>query len=284
MIGLYTEKDSWYNKTDARFLKCGLGDNDMNEVQCREYLKRIGYTGEIAHTPQCLDELILAHLAAIPFENLDACEDHLVPSLDEHVLFEKIIRHKRGGWCFELNKLFFELLKGCGFQVMPVAVRITWMKEEPAALLHRATVVTLENRPYLCDVGYGGPGPKGVTPLTDGEYEIQGEGYQIVTGQGETGDMVILKKRYHGEYHEMMRFQNQRAEDADYAIMNFFCARSDDSFFASKPVINLYTKEGNRSLIDHTLSLQRQGEKVTEECHSEEEKKEWLKKYFGIEK
>ena len=47
---------------------------------------------------------------------------------------------------------------------------------------------------------------------------------------------------------------------------------------------NLYTKEGNRSLIDHTLSLQRQGEKVTEECHSEEEKKEWLKKYFGIEK
>ena len=256
----------------------------MNELQCREYLKRIGYTGEITHTPQCLDDLILAHLATIPFENLDACEDHQVPSLDEHVLFEKIIRHKRGGWCFELNKLFFELLKGCGFQVMPVAVRITWMREEPAALLHRATVVTLENRPYLCDVGYGGPGPKGVTPLTDGEYEIQGESYQIVTGQGETGDMVILKKRYHGEYHEMMRFQNQRAEDADYAIMNFFCARADDSFFASKPVINLYTNEGNRSLIDHTLSLQRQGEKVTEECHSEEEKKEWLKKYFGIEK
>lgn len=72
----------------------------MNEVQCREYLKRIGYTGEIAHTPQCLDELILAHLAAIPFENLDACEDHLVPSLDEHVLFEKIIRHKRVAGAF----------------------------------------------------------------------------------------------------------------------------------------------------------------------------------------
>ena len=44
----------------------------MNEVQCREYLDRIGYTGEVAHTPQCLDQLILAHLAAIPFENLDA--------------------------------------------------------------------------------------------------------------------------------------------------------------------------------------------------------------------
>ena len=121
----------------------------MNEVQCREYLDRIGYTGEVAHTPQCLDQLILAHLAAIPFENLDACEDHLIPSLDVEDLFEKIIRHKRGGWCFELNKLFFELLKSCGFEVMTVAIRITWMKEQTAPLLHRATVVTLERKQYL---------------------------------------------------------------------------------------------------------------------------------------
>ena len=35
----------------------------MNEVQCREYLDRMGYTGEVAHTPQCLNQLILAHLA-----------------------------------------------------------------------------------------------------------------------------------------------------------------------------------------------------------------------------
>ena len=62
----------------------------MNEVQCREYLDRMGYTGEVAHTPQCLNQLILAHLAAIPFENLDVCEDHLIPSLDVEDLFEKI--------------------------------------------------------------------------------------------------------------------------------------------------------------------------------------------------
>lgn len=256
----------------------------MNGIQCKEYLNRIGFTGKVEHTAQCLDNLILAHLAVIPFENLDACEDHLIPSLDERVLFDKIIRHKRGGWCFELNKLFYELLKSFGFQVMPVAIRITWMKKETAALLHRATVVTLKDGQYLCDVGYGGPGPKGVTSLADGEYEIQGEEYQIVTDQEENKDMVVLKKRYHGEFHEMMRFQNQKAEEADYAVMNFFCARAEESFFSSKPVINLYTKEGNRSLIDHTMSLQNQGEKVTEEYGSEEEKKEWLKKYFGIEK
>ena len=256
----------------------------MNEVQYREYLKRMDYEGEISHTPQCLNQLILAHLGSIPFENLEACEDHGIPSLDTEDIYKKIVEQHRGGWCFELNKLFYELLKFCGFDVMTVAIRITWMKKEMAPLLHRATVVNLNGRQYLCDVGYGGPGPKGLVELTDGAYEIQGEWYQILTGQGETKDVVIIKKSYHGEYHEMMRFQNQKAEEADYSIMHFFCARAEASFFSGKPVINLYKEGNNYSLIDQELTIQKNGENVTEECHSEEEKREWLRKYFGIEK
>ena len=229
----------------------------MNEVQCREYIDRMGYTGEIAHTPQCLNQQILAHLAAIPFENLDVCEDHLIPSLDVEDLFEKIIRHKRGGWCFELNKLFFELLKSCGFEVMTVAIRITWMKKQTAPLLHRATVVTLGRKQYLCDVGYGGPGPKGLVELSNGEYEIQGEWYRVQMHPSYTDGTAVIEKQYHGAYHEMMRFENKKAEDADYAIMNFYCARSEQSFFSGKPVINLYTAEGNRSLIDQKLIIQK---------------------------
>ena len=199
-------------------------------------------------------------------------------------LFEKIIRHKRGGWCFELNKLFFELLKSWGFEVMTVAIRITWMKKQTAPLLHRATVVTLERRQYLCDVGYGGPGPKGLVELSNGEYEIQGEWYRVQMHPSYTDGTAVIEKQYHGAYHEMMRFENKKAEDADYAIMNFYCARSEQSFFSGKPVINLYTAEGNRSLIDQKLIIQKNGETVTKECHSEGEKQEWLKEWFGIEK
>lgn len=256
----------------------------MKEEQCRKYLERINYQGEITHTPQCLDELILAHLASVPFENLEACEDHRVPSLNYEDIYRKIVEQRRGGWCFELNKLFFELLKCLGFTVMPVAIRITWMKEEMAPLLHRATVASLNGKQYLCDVGYGGPGPKGLVQLQDGRYEIQGECYQVKINAADLPDTVILEKLYHGAYHEMMRFQNQRAEDADYGIMNFFCAMAEESFFSSKPVINLYKNGSNRSLIDKTLTIQENGKQVTEECHSEEEKRKWLKTWFGIEK
>ena len=61
----------------------------MDEVQYREYLKRIGYEKEVTQTPECLDQLILAHLAAIPFENLEACDDHQIPSLKEYFGIEK---------------------------------------------------------------------------------------------------------------------------------------------------------------------------------------------------
>ena len=68
---------------------------------------------------------------------------------------------------------------------MPVAVRITWMKEaDRQPLLHRATVVTLERKQYLCDVGYGGPGPKGLVDPSEqmGNMRFRENGYQVVTG------------------------------------------------------------------------------------------------------
>ena len=42
---------------------------------------------------------------------------------------------------FELNKLFYELLKALDFRVIPVAVRILWNREELPPVLHRATPV-----------------------------------------------------------------------------------------------------------------------------------------------
>lgn len=123
----------------------------MNEVQCREYLKRIQFSKEVEHTAKCLNELILAHLKTVPFENLDVSQDHKVPSLKEEDLFDKIVVHKRGGWCFELNKLFYSLLEAFKFEVIPIAVRITWMKTELPPYLHRATVVRLDGKEYLTE-------------------------------------------------------------------------------------------------------------------------------------
>ena len=71
------------------------------------------------------------HLCSIPFENLEVFDAGRIPSLRSEDIYEKIIVRKRGGYCFELNKLFYELLKALDFRVIPVAVRICGTGELP---------------------------------------------------------------------------------------------------------------------------------------------------------
>ena len=73
------------------------------------------------------------HLCSIPFENLEVFDEGRIPSLRSEDIYEKIIVRKRGGYCFELNKLFYELLKALDFRVIPVAVRILWNRGRASA-------------------------------------------------------------------------------------------------------------------------------------------------------
>jgi len=74
------------------------------------YLKRINYRGSLDPTTQTLQQLQVAHLLTVPFENLSI---HLAEPiiLDGDALFEKIVVRRRGGFCYELNGLFAALLR-----------------------------------------------------------------------------------------------------------------------------------------------------------------------------
>ena len=79
-------------------------------MDIQAYLDRIGYTGTRALTQENLTLLIRQHLETVPFENLDCWGKGAPLSNDPEVLFEKIVTRRRGGICFELNGLLFELL------------------------------------------------------------------------------------------------------------------------------------------------------------------------------
>src|SRR5207245_11495902 len=82
----------------------------------RAYLERIGYSGSTRPTVNVLRRLHRRHLLSIPFENLDI-HLHRPIILSEAALYDKIIKHRRGGFCYELNGSFAILLKIFGFKV-----------------------------------------------------------------------------------------------------------------------------------------------------------------------
>jgi hypothetical protein len=84
-------------------------------VTVEEYLGRIGPVTDPESVLAWLTEAQEAHLTTVPFENLDIHLD--VPiELDDDRLLDKVVRRRRGGFCYELNGTFIWLLRAVGFQ------------------------------------------------------------------------------------------------------------------------------------------------------------------------
>ena len=126
------------------------------------YFARIGHDGPRAPTLETLRELQRKHPLAIPFENLDTLSGTPV-RLDLESLERKLVRGRRGGYCFEQNLLLKHVLTRLGFDVVALAARVVWERPagEPRPRSHMVLLVSLGGRRYLCDVGFGGLTPTG---------------------------------------------------------------------------------------------------------------------------
>src|SRR4051812_3785438 len=89
------------------------------------YLRRVGFDGTPSPSLDTLRELHRLHTSAIPFENLSAFLGEPT-RLDPASLEEKLVTHRRGGWCFEQNLYFTHVLRTIGFQLKTLAARVRW--------------------------------------------------------------------------------------------------------------------------------------------------------------
>ncbi len=120
----------------------------------RSYLDRIGHRGPTPLSLESLRRLHKKHLLSIPFENLDI---HLgCPIiLSQDAFYEKIIAHKRGGFCYELNGSFAALLTSLGFKVRMLSARVARKNGGfTPEFDHMTLLVTMKDR-WLADVGFG---------------------------------------------------------------------------------------------------------------------------------
>ncbi len=140
----------------------------LSSAQLSHYFARVGYSGTATPSLSTLRDLHRAHLLTIPYENLDI---HLgVPlTLDPARIFTKLVDEGRGGWCYEMNGLFAQVLDTIGFSVRRVAgtvgrTRSGWRAQGN----HLVLIVTLD-RPWIVDVGFG-DGFLTPLPLEPGTY------------------------------------------------------------------------------------------------------------------
>ena len=237
----------------------GAGLRYAGAVDAAAYLERIRYAGPVEPTLQTLRALHLAHLLAVPFENLDIHLGRPI-ALDPAALFGKIVRDRRGGFCYELNGLFGELLRALGFRATLLSAGVAG--EEGGfgpEFDHLALRVDLDG-PYLADVGFG----EGFRyPLRLKE----GPGYWVLARQG--------KPQY--------RFTLTPHGMADFAERCHYHQTSPASSFTRGRVCTLATPKGRITLSELRLIETRGGERSERALSGEEEFRAILRAGFGIE-
>ena len=121
----------------------------------------------------------------MPFENIDTRLLHCPISLSSQDLYRKIVEERHGGFCFELNGLFLLLLRSLGFEAYACVSRVAAGFNTLRALTHRASIVRLNGKEYLCDVGLGGPMAPFAVEISPLPQTKKGETYRIAdTGDG----------------------------------------------------------------------------------------------------
>ncbi|KQX12768.1 acetyltransferase [Streptomyces sp. Root431] len=260
----------------------GLWSGD--ELDLDAYLARIGYDigrdGELSTDLRTLTAVHRAHVRSIPFENLDVALGRPVP-LDLASLQAKLVRRRRGGYCYEQNSLLAAALERIGF---PVAGRGARNRTRGAALLpvtHALLVVEAEGEQWLADAGFGWQGPLEPVPLRDGARVVQG-GWTFGIETEEEGIHVLRSLRPDG-WTDLYAFAPQTLYPGDFTVMNHFSSSHPESRFLGQVVAQRPGAEVRRALVRETLTTVRTDGVTEERVLTAGELAATLEGDFGIE-
>lgn len=245
-------------------------------IDAKEYLRRIGYTDPVKADFDTLAAMQLAHLRSVPFENLDI---HLRRPiiLDIGLLYDKIIRRRRGGFCYECNGLFAELLRSAGFQVTLLSAGVFDRGSFGPNFDHMTLRVDLAE-PWLVDVGFGDSFQRPLRLQTDIEQSDSRKGYRLLRN-GET--WTLFERDGTEEWKPQFEFTLQPRRLADYEEMCCYHQTSPESSFTRKRICSLATQRGRVSLSERKLITKVDGIREEREL-SESEYTAQLKETFGI--
>jgi len=244
------------------------------KMHIEAYLKRINYEGPLEPTPETLRALQMAHLLAVPFENLSIHAGEPIV-LEEDALYSKIVEKKRGGFCYECNGLFAGLLRALGFEVAMLGAGVARREGGFGPIFdHMTLMVTLDDR-WLVDVGFG---DSFLEPLLLDERGEQGS-FRI----DDDGDyLVLLRRNSDNGWDPQYRFTLQAYGFTDYEEMCRFHQTSPESHFTKNVICSRVTEDGRITLSGMKLITTSGSQRHERTLSSQDEYDRILRDQFGV--
>ena len=253
----------------------------MTIEQTKKYLERIGLDESVMNEKRdyaLLAKLQLAHVLTVPYENVDILRGVPV-SLDVSDIYDKIVTRRRGGYCFELNGLFGELLRSLGFGVKDYMARYIRGEAGIPMRRHRVLAVTTDEGRILCDTGIGERAAR--LPIFIDTHEEQPQYGEIYRMREDPFYGHVLEDFHRGEWTPQYGFTEEPQLDLDYEMPSFWCEKNPASPFTKEYIIAIKTETGRKTLSGNVYHVF-DGDSVTERVVPEDEIPTLLEKEFGI--
>lgn len=253
-------------------------------VNLDRYFARIGYEGPRDATLEVLQALHHLHPSAIPFENLNPLTRRPV-KLDLESVERKLIDDHRGGYCFEQNALFANVLMQLGFKVTPFLGRVLWGRETDAIPPRTHMVLRLDigDDAWIADVGFGSVTLTAPLRLIAGLAQHTGFGvFRLVDA---SNNALRLEVQANDEsWSPVYRFDLHPVEWIDYETANWYTSTSPEAIFASTLIVCRVLPEARLILFNDRLSERAaDGELVSErQLTSADELAACLREQFGL--
>jgi len=208
------------------------------------YLDTLGFDTEI-NSLKDISNLIKKHEQTFAFSSMKVLLKENI-SLDLEDIYNDIVVQKRGGYCFEHNKLFFEVLKQLDFDVQFYLARVVNNTSNEVPQTHRFTLLNFEDEQYLIDVGIGFRSP--CVPVKFGNSDTSshlGISYKIKEFEDSTFGLQILQNN---ETFTVTNFNLNRCYEADFEMGHFYSHKHPNASFVNNLVISVIFNNEIRSL------------------------------------
>jgi len=250
------------------------------KIDVNGYLSRLGLERQ-EPSLKYLKALQKAHLLHIPFENLDIHYGRKI-ILDYSKIYDKVVKRKRGGFCYELNGIFYHLLYHLGFDchIISAEVMNSEAGEFGKPFDHMAIIVSLANQNWLCDVGFG-DGIINPIKVVVNEPQIDYTKYWKI--ETDADERLILKESSDtSTYKSTLRFTLEEKQLIQFMEMCEYHQNSPESTFTNKKLVTKLLPNGRVTLTGRKLKIHDLGESKEIELMNEDEFLSKLQHHFGI--
>lgn len=213
----------------------------------------------------------------MPFENLDVFAGRGVRT-DDAWSYDKVVTKRRGGWCFEINGAFAQLLESLGFEVRRLAAAV--LLDGPNAVVDHLSLEVMLDQPYLVEVGFGDDSPIRPLPLQRSGPLDGGVGMFefMASPQGTT-----LAQLVNGVPEARYRFKRVSHEMVDFDPASRRLQDDPTLPWSAKPfATRLIDDDGTRITLTRSTFKTRTGDKVIRVPVAAEDWNDVLLEHFGL--